>query len=387
MPTDYLPAARDLDRVLELLEVPPSHYQKAIDRYEAIAAWLSRPESSLLRYDPRVRCQGSFRIGTATKPLNSDGEYDLDIVVELQLLAHHLISQKALKKFLGDELALYAKSKNIAAPIEERKRVWRLHYADEVSFHIDVLPAIPEYAAFKTALAKAGVPADLAAVALAITCEEHVSYALVSNDWPHSNPAGFAKWFESRMRAVAAGTIRRLVESRTYASVEAVPAYEWKTPLQRAVQILKRHRDHMFLETPDLQPISVILTTLSGLAYEGQADVLDALTAILEKMPSLVRSTFPKVPNPVDPAEDFADKWRKNPALEKSFWTWREQATADVQRFRRGLTTRQLGEHAGAAFGVTLPESVRPATPAVAAVAVAPTVISSPSRPWGSLRG
>jgi hypothetical protein len=386
MSSDHLPAARDLSRVVELLEVPPSHYQKAIDRYESIAAWLSRPESSLLRYDPRVRCQGSFRIGTATKPLTTDGEYDLDIVVELQLLTHQAISQKALKRLLGDELALYAKSKNIAAPIEERKRVWRLHYADEVSFHIDVLPAIPEHAAFKSALVKAGVPADLADVALAITCKEHTSYAVLSNDWPHSNPAGFAKWFESRMRAVAAGTIKRLVESRAYASVEAVPAYEWKTPLQRAVQILKRHRDHMFAETPDLQPISVILTTLSGLAYEGQTDVLDTLTAILAKMPSLIRPTYPKVPNPVDPAEDFADKWRKNPVLEKSFWDWHAQASADIERFRRGLTTRQLGEHADTAFGVTLPESVRPATPAVAAVVSAPTVISSPSRPWGSAR-
>ena len=37
----------------------------------------------------------------------------------------------------------------------------------------------------------------------------------------------------------------RLVESRAYAKVDDVPPYEWKTPLQRSIQIMKRHRDVM----------------------------------------------------------------------------------------------------------------------------------------------
>jgi hypothetical protein len=35
-----------------------------------------------------------------------------------------------------------------------------------------------------------------------------------------------------------------------------------KTPLQQAVQILKRHRDMMFADDPEHKPISVIITTL-----------------------------------------------------------------------------------------------------------------------------
>ena len=50
--------------------------------------------------------------------------------------------------------------------------------------------------------------------------------------------------------------MRQLVERRLYASVEDVPPYEWKTPLQRSIQILKRHRDVMFRDEPRRAPRS-----------------------------------------------------------------------------------------------------------------------------------
>lgn len=51
-------------------------------------------------------------------------------------------------------------------------------------------------------------------------------------------------------------------------SVRAVPKYQSnKTPLQRAVQILKRHRDIMFAGDED-KPVSIIITTLAAKAYQ-----------------------------------------------------------------------------------------------------------------------
>ena len=58
----------------------------------------------------------------------------------------------------------------------------------------------------------------------------------------YSNPRGFAHWFEMRARLAAMPRLRQLVERRLYASVEEVPPYEWRTPLQASIQILKRHR-------------------------------------------------------------------------------------------------------------------------------------------------
>lgn len=98
-----------------------------------------------------------------------------------------------------------------------------------------------------------------------------------------------------------------------------VPAYELKTPLQRAIQLLKLHRDVMFADNPEVAPISMILTNLSGQAYGTESDVYLAVRGMLSRMLDFVRDERPYVPNPTHPAEDYADKWSKDPRLERNF--------------------------------------------------------------------
>ena len=62
-----------------------------------------------------------------------------------------------------------------------------------------------------------------------------------------------------------------LAESMQEARVEDVPEYQVKTPLQQGIQILKRHRDIMFVEDPDDKPISIIITTLAAHAYNNES--------------------------------------------------------------------------------------------------------------------
>jgi Adenylyl/Guanylyl and SMODS C-terminal sensor domain len=45
-------------------------------------------------------------------------------------------------------------------------------------------------------------------------------------------------------------------------SIEDVPEWQVKTPLQRAIQILKSHRDVRFQGDPENRPVSIILITL-----------------------------------------------------------------------------------------------------------------------------
>ena len=71
----------------------------------------------------------------------------------------------------------------------------------------------------------------------------------------------------------------------------------------------------MFRNDPLVGPISMIITNLAAQAYGGENDIWMATSNILERMPGFVRSTRPRVPNPADPAEDYADKWTKNPDL------------------------------------------------------------------------
>ena len=95
-----------------------------------------------------------------------------------------------------------------------------------------------------------------------------------------------------------------------YASVDEVPDYKVKTPLQRATQLLKRHRDTMFNGDED-KPISIIITTISAHAYNGEQTICETLRTILKNMHLFVenRHGVNWVMNPVNPMENFADKW------------------------------------------------------------------------------
>jgi hypothetical protein len=115
-----------------------------------------------------------------------------------------------------------------------------------------------------------------------------------------------------------------------YASVDDVPDYKVKTPLQRAIQLLKRHRDTMF-EGDDDKPISIIITTLSAHAYNGEQTIGQALRSILKNMHMFIeeRGGVKWVANPVNPLENFADKWSEAPEKEKKFFAWLEKARRD----------------------------------------------------------
>jgi len=142
------------------------------------------------------------------------------------------------------------------------------------------------------------------------------------------------------------------------AKVDELPAYRWKSALQRCVQLLKRHRDMFFADDPDGKPASIIITTLSARAYQGEAEIADALETILSTMGALVNSTSPRVPNPVNPAEDFADRW-SDPAyrhhnLEAKFGRWLRQAQIDFEAIGKERKPELIVEVARDQLGASL---------------------------------
>lgn len=390
MTQDKSIASRRATALAELLDIPDSYYQLATERYRSLGEWLHRPESQVAGYEPAVCSQGSFRYGTVNRPLFKKDEYDLDAVAELLLLTKGDMSQKNVKRLLGDEVKAYAAARNFTAPPEEKPRCWRLDYADKVKFHMDILPAIPEDEMFKQALARRGVDPDLAMWSIAITDYRHPAYAAIQRDWPQSNPKGFARWFEARMRVQAERQLKAMLEQRALASIDDVPTWEWKTPLQRAIQILKRHRDVMFKDNCDVAPISMILTTLAAHAYVGEDDLHDALAGILDRMPAHVRSTAPRIPNPVNPGEDFADRWKSDARLEPNFWKWHMRAKADVEALSGFLNSAEIREYAEKNLRLDLDDDTtrnlasdpRVGGSAVRPSAVAPIVIASAPKPW-----
>jgi hypothetical protein len=311
MPTEMDAAlGKILAGVADALDISDSQFDEAKRHYEAIGGWLSQDESPIAHLRPVVYAQGSFKLGTVVRPVGGGDEYDVDLVCELKNLNHNQVSQAQLKDMVGSRLKSH---KSYKAMIEEKNRCWRLEYADSTQFHVDIIPALPDMDLIGV---KGLVDARYIAEAILITDRELSS-------WQRSNPQGYCEWFMDRMRVRFIEAKNMLAESLR-ANVEDVPNHKVKTPLQRAIQILKRHRDIMFKDDQDRNPISIIITTLAAHAYDNERDLPTALMNIARGMEQHIerRGSIPWVVNPVDPGENFADKWQKHPDREVAFRSW-----------------------------------------------------------------
>ena len=341
-----------LEAIAEALDIPERHYELAIKRYESIGTWLERDGSIVAPYTPLIYPQGSFLLGTVTRPISEKDEYDLDLVSELNLLKNS-ITQADLKKLVGHEIKSYADAHSMKSPVKEGRRCWTLHYADGVQFHIDILPSIPDAKLFKEFLESRGYsPSNLSDFAIAITDNTLPNYNCIDPDWPCSNPRGYAAWFRSQMEIRFNEKRRSFAESRQL-RVEEVPEYKVKTPLQRAIQILKRHRDILFANAPDDKPISIIITTLAGHAYNNEPDILATLQNVVAGMPRYIQRNNGVVwiPNPVNPLENFADKWPEHPQREESFYRWLRMVQKDLNAMLEQSDIQKAAESVKSSLG------------------------------------
>ncbi len=384
-----------LKRILEKIELPDGAYEKAEKRYRDIGEWLHREDSTCLEYDPLVFSQGSFRLGTAIKP-DSGEEYDLDMGCNLRKgLSKGDITQEQLKNHVGAELELYRKALGIKEELSEKKRCWRLEYADGLSFHMDIVPCIPESEIGRGVLKKRMVEnsrfddalaQNVSELAVSITDNTDPGYKITTDNWRISNPEGYARWFETRMKTAQSVINER--EMSFKASIDSLPYYQWKTPLQQAIQLLKRHRDTMFKDNEDCKPISVIITTLAAKAYNGETDLASALTNILSRMGDYINSAAPLVPNPVNPAEDFADKWYDEDSakykLQENFNKWLYQARADFKALCSKDNSRLVVEAADRGLDVSLDATSVALALGLSAAVITPTkeIHASDPKPW-----
>lgn len=306
-----------LQNLAQSLDIPESYSERARDRYQAIGKWLGREGSIVSEHQPEIYPQGSFLLGTVIKPISDKDEYDIDLVCRLHFPKQE-ITQKRLKELLGSELVNYVSAHQMRHLPIERRRCWRLNYSDGAQFHLDVLPSIPE---------------DFYKLnnEIAITDNQHPDYAHICSNWICCNPIDYAEWFKARMKVRLQEMKRELAESLN-ANIEDVPVYKIKTPLQQVVQILKRHRDMTFSGNQDDKPISILITTLAAQAYNNEADIVEALVNVVTNMPAFIedRNGALWVENPVNPSENFADKWHEYPNRQELFLDWLTKAEIDV---------------------------------------------------------
>lgn len=328
---------RLLERMAQAIDLSKSQYDIVKGRYDAVAKCISS-DPELTPFEPVIHPHGSWNIGTTIRPVCEEDELDVDLISQLTG-KRPLWTQKDVKNAIGDALkrsGIYGKMLD-----KEGRRCWTVVYHESANFHLDVLPAIIDQGqkeilakAFSTSLNEAFQSRD--ELAIRITDKFRADYETSTNTaaWLRSNPLGYAIWF--RHQAAQHKTI--LLEDRMFsASVNPFPDYEeLKLPLQRIVQILKRHRD-IFFEGKRHKTISVIITTLAARFYRGQ-DLQQGLSFVLQMMDSGIESRYDSgrgkfvkwVSNPVDAQENFADKWAENQHLETAFYSWLEAAKRDL---------------------------------------------------------
>jgi len=288
-----------LDDVLEIfcekLQLAPSLHEVAESHYVAVGEWLGDCPV-LSQFGPTIYPQGSFAIGTTTRPVTRR-EYDVDLVLELTGLRNTVDPIQLLTVVEGR-----LRANGVYAPkVEKKNRCVRLNYAGD--FHLDILPAIPD----GTGTSRVLVPDRKL------------------QDWTPSNPRGYASWFGRRTQVLDQVALK--------AEIQALPAHEpahSKTTLQRVVQLLKRARDIYFEGREDREPRSIVLTTLAAEEYQGEASISRAFGSVLARLTSRTLA-YPaplRVSNPTNPGEVLSEHWLQNAAAYLEFLDWLQWLTA-----------------------------------------------------------
>ena len=348
-----------LRKAAEQLNISPSKYKQAMKRFESMKSYLLNGEYDGATAEPEIYLQGSFKLGTEVRPYkdSKDADYDIDIVCRL---GHQkeTITPKTVKHQVGNHLK--AHGTYVKMLDDEGKRCWSLNYAEQdgVGFHMDILPSVQEscstfrdYYWYRNAIAVTNKSSDTG-----------------SYNWSPSNPKYFAEWFYDKNKTAfedVKQTQKQILfenyrQNGIFTTRDAVADIHVKTPLQRSIQLLKRHRDIQFCnqQNEKCKPISMIITVLAAQIYRNESTIYETLRNLIDTLSrhaDQMQTTFRfdeamaesaytlitrtadgkwLIPNPTNHEENFADKWHESEngvphARAKAFFQWVDWAKED----------------------------------------------------------
>lgn len=348
-----------LRKAAEQLDISPSKYKQAMERFGSMKSHLLADEYAGTTAEPEIYLQGSFKLGTEIRPYkdSKDADYDIDIVCRLEH-EKETTTPKTVKHQVGNHLkehGTYVKMLD-----DEGKRCWTLNYAEEdgVGFHMDILPSVQE--SWRTFMKNCWYRSS---IAVTERCSDTGTY-----DWSPSNPKDFTKWFYDKNKTAFEDVRQRQKQilfdnyrqDGLFTERDAVPDIHVKTPLQRAIQLLKRHRDIRFCNQRNekCKPISMVITVLAAKIYRNESTIDETLRNLIDTLSlhanqmqptfrfdeateesdySLITRTADgkwHIPNPTNHGENFADKWHENEngvshARAKAFFQWVAWAKKD----------------------------------------------------------
>lgn len=297
--------------LVRAIDISDVLFEKAVAEYKAFGKWI---DAQTPDYQVSIYPQGSFALGTVIKPITDKDDYDLDLVCEFA--EQHELTARQLK--IDIVQPLLKNYRKISGDIIEKRRCWHVEYEEIPNFHMDIVPAVNR----------------VHYISITDHDEDSDSYSYIG-----SNPAGYIDWFFGKSEKQRSSMFERyLLETRSIidqSDVEDIKRRKIKTPLQRAIQLLKRHRDIMFEKRDQhSKPVSVIITTIAAQLYQEEDSVVDALSNIIGNAETYIIQNKHGgqyyIENPSYQGENFADKWNEDNSCATVFFEWLNKAQQDL---------------------------------------------------------
>lgn len=394
----------DVLKLISRLDISPTMYRNAIEKYEHIATYLQEHGIDAVMYP-----QGSFALGTVVRPYSKDADrsYDLDFICQVTgSRSSHTPSE--LRNQIYDVLSA---GELYGGKLIVEDECFTIKYAeiDGIGFSIDIVPAADEDWYIKQELTSISSHPELINTAIAIP--RH-SQQKVYN-WITNNPKGYRKWFNGinePFRLHSKDAYRRsLFEAyrHIFNTIEDIPVDLERSSLQRVIQILKHHRNVYYSHIKDgdtLMPISAIIsTTVAQIASTADPaySVYELLEYVLNEFEiysnhqtlssSIFKSTYGEraviekangewtISNPANPKDNLADKWNKNPEIPRRFFLWIAAAKDDLVNSLH-LSDEEFKAISEAAFGHKNVENTWGSK--YNAIPPKPLSTAAPAKPW-----
>lgn len=225
-----------LSSVAAKIQLPPSSYSLAAERYETLGRHLEREGSPLRGLVTKLYPQGSIAIGAVVSSKFESDEFDVDVMIELGIAdaAPALVLDTLHRAIKGDPGSRY---------YTMTKRKTRCVTVDYDTMHIDFTPAIRR-----------------------VDPRERVSTIFHAHEKdppskhykPVANPWGFARWFEVKMPDAKA-FMERVLRKSADPIPDAEELNEKALPLI-ALQLIKRWRNKCYDGRRGRRPPSVLLS-------------------------------------------------------------------------------------------------------------------------------
>ena len=237
----------------EFLKVQVNLDQTRLDRLDGHVAAVETYLSNNLGAFQRIERQGSYALGTITKPVRDAQEYDADILVFMDDAKGWDAS-----RYITTLYQCLRESDRYGSMVSRRTRCVELDYAGDV--HLDIVPCV-----------KRGGQTFI--------CNRK------DNKFEETDGTGYREWFNGRS-AITTGNLKRVV------------------------RLLKYMRDHK----RNFSVKSILLTTLAGNAVDDGGEfgtVPVALHAIMNEVNDYLQNhtLMPQIENPALPGESFTRHW------------------------------------------------------------------------------